>query len=174
MLYPNSIIAGPEPGSRAFRIEVVNNLETSAGTVSLRSTDPAVPPAIDLGFFHEVVDRDRLADGMARTIELGATRPLAGLLGERLLPGEDHRVTPAALSAWLDRTVMTGHHVSSTCRVGRSDDPDAVVDNAGRVHGIAGLRVVDASIMPDSVRANIHATVLAVAEVVAARIRAGA
>ena len=133
-----------------------------------------MPPAIDLGFFREVVDRERLADGIARTIELGATRPLAGLLGERLLPGDAPLSSPAATSAWLDRTVMTGHHVSSTCRVGRSDDPDAVVDNTGRVHGVAGLRVVDASIMPDSVRANIHATVLAVAEVVAARVRAGA
>ena len=173
MLYPNTIIAGPEPGSRAFRIEVVNNLETSSGTVGLRSADPTVPPVIDLGFFREVVDRERLADGIARTIELGATRPLAGLLGERLLPDDDVRATPDATSAWLDRTAMTGHHVSSTCRMGRSDDPDAVVDNAGRVHGVAGLRVVDASIMPDSVRANIHATVLAIAEVVAGRIRAG-
>ena len=173
MLYPNTVIPGPEPGSRGFRIEVVNNLEISSGTVRLRSPDPAVAPAIDLGFFREPVDRERLADGVARTIELGATRPLAGLLGERLLPSEDVRSTPSATSAWLDRTVMTGHHVSSTCRVGRSDDPDAVVDSAGRVYGVAGLRVVDASIMPDSVRANIHATVLAVAEVVAARIRAG-
>ena len=67
---------------------------------------------------------------------------------------------------------MTGHHVSSTCRIGRADDPDAVVDASGRVHGIEGLRIVDASIMPDSVRANIHATVLALAEVMAERIRA--
>ncbi len=173
MLYPNSVIAGPEQGSRAFRIEVVNNLETSSGTVSLRSADPTVPPVIDLGFFSDVVDRDRLADGIARTIELGATRPLAGLLGERLLPHDEALSGPAAMSAWLDRTVMTGHHVSSTCRLGRSDDPDAVVDSAGRVYGVAGLRVVDASVMPDSVRANIHATVLAVAEVLAARIREG-
>ena len=76
--------------------------------------------------------------------------------------------------AWLERTVMTGHHVSSTCRMGRADDPAAVVDPSGRVHGIAGLRVIDASVLPDSVRANIHATVLAVAEVMASRIEAGA
>ena len=69
---------------------------------------------------------------------------------------------------------MTGQHVSSTCRMGRSDDPDAVVDGSGRVHGVAGLRIVDASIMPDSVRANIHATVLALAEVLAGRMLADA
>ena len=81
--------------------------------------------------------------------------------------------TPATLDAWLERTVMTGHHVSSTCRMGRADDQNAVVDPSGRVHGIAGLRVIDASVLPDSVRANIHATVLAVAEVMASRIMAG-
>ncbi len=174
MLYPNSVVPGPEPGARAFRIEVVNNLEVSSGVVRLRSADPAVPPAIDLGFFSDPVDRRRLADGILRAVELGRLRPLAGLVGERLLPATDNLASPTALEAWLDRTVMTGHHVSSTCRMGRADDPGAVVDAAGRVHGIEALRVVDASIMPDSVRANIHATVLALAEVVAARIRAGA
>jgi len=173
MLYPNSVIAGPEPGSGAFRIEVVDNLERSAGTVRLRSADPAVPPAIDLGFFDDPLDRDRLADGIGRAIALGATAPLAGLLGERILPADDALASAEALGAWLDRSVMTGHHVSSTCRIGRADDADAVVDDAGRVHGVTGLRIVDASIMPDSVRANIHATVLALAEVMADRIQAG-
>ena len=174
MLYPNSVIPGPEPGSRAFRIEVVDNLELSAGTVSLRSADPTVQPVIDLRFFSDPVDRSRLADGIHRAIELGATGSLAGLLGERILPADDALATPTTLDAWLDRSVMTGHHVSSTCRMGRADDPDAVVDGSGRVHGIAGLRIVDASIMPDSVRANIHATVLALAEVLAGRMLADA
>jgi choline dehydrogenase len=174
MLYPNSVIPGPDPGSQGFRLEVVNNLELSSGTVRLRSADPTVQPEIDLGFFRDPVDRSNLADGIARAIELGTTRPLADLLGPRTLPTDDVLATPAALDAWLERTVMTGHHVSSTCRMGRADDPEAVVDPSGRVHGLAGLRVIDASVLPDSVRANIHATVLAVAEVMASRIVAGA
>jgi choline dehydrogenase len=157
---------------RSFRIEVVNNLEQSSGTVRLRSTDPTVAPVIDLGFFDDPTDRDRLADGIHRAIALREMSPLAGLLGTRTLPTDDALATPGTLDAWLDRNVMTGHHVSSTCRIGRADDPDAVVDASGRVHGIEGLRIVDASIMPDSVRANIHATVLALAEVMAERIRA--
>jgi choline dehydrogenase len=173
MLYPNSVIPGPDPGSHGFRLEVVNNLELSSGTVQLRSADPSVQPEIDLGFFRDPVDRVNLADGIARAIELGKTRPLADLLGERTLPTDDVLATPAALDAWLERSVMTGHHVSSTCRMGRADDSYAVVDPSGRVHGIAGLRVIDASVLPDSVRANIHATVLAVAEVMASRIMAG-
>jgi choline dehydrogenase len=174
MLYPNSVIPGPEPDSRAFRIEVVDNLELSAGTVSLRSADPTDQPIIDLGFFTDPIDRSRLADGIHRAIDLGATGPLSGLLGDRILPADDALATPDTLDVWLDRSVMTGQHVSSTCRMGRADDPDAVVDGSGRVHGIAGLRIVDASIMPDSVRANIHATVLALAEVLAGRIVADA
>jgi choline dehydrogenase len=181
MLYPNSVVtatanstnAGVDIVPRSFRIEVVNNLEQSSGTVRLRSSDPTVPPVIDLGFFADPTDRDRLADGIRRAITLGEMNPLAGLLGARTLPTEDALATPVALDTWLDRNVMTGHHVSSTCRIGRADDPDAVVDASGRVHGIEGLRIVDASIMPDSVRANIHATVLALAEVMAERIRAG-
>src|SRR5439155_9827302 len=104
----------------------------------------------------------------------GATRPLAGLLGERILPADDVLASRASLAAWLERNVMTGHHVSSTARMGGGDDPGAVVDASGRVHGIDRLRVVDASIMPDSVRANIHATVIALAEVMAQRVRTGA
>ena len=79
----------------------------------------------------------------------------------------------AALDAYVDRTVMTGQHISSSCRMGRADDPMGVVDVHGRVRGVPGLRVVDSSIMPDSVRANIHATVLAMAWLVASRIADG-
>jgi choline dehydrogenase len=193
MLYPNTVISATNAGftgrprgaataavtttptrvaARRFRIEVVDNLELSSGSVRLRSADPTVPPVIDLGFFGDPVDRERLADGIRRAITLGTMRPMSTLLGERTLPGDDDLATTATLDAWLDRNVMTGHHVSSTCRIGRADDPDAVVDATGRVYGIDGLRIVDASIMPDNVRANIHATVLALAEVMAERIRA--
>ena len=78
-----------------------------------------------------------------------------------------------ALDAYLDRTVMTGQHISSSCRMGRADDPLGVVDGDGRVRGVDGLRVIDCSIMPDSVRANIHSTVLAMAWLMGGRINAG-
>jgi choline dehydrogenase len=173
MLYPNSVVATAD-GGRDFRLEVVDNLELSSGTIRLRSADPDVLHAIDLGFLAEPVDRERLADGIRRAIELGATRPLDGLLGERILPADDVLASRASLGAWLEHGVMTGHHVSSTARMGRADDPGAVVDASGRVHGIDRLRIVDASIMPDSVRANIHATVIALAEIMAQRVRTGA
>jgi len=169
MLYPNSVVPGDDPGSVDFRIEAVNNLQLSAGRLWLRSRDPSVKPAIDLRLLAEPRDRVRLADAVRRSVELGRTQPLAGLLARRVLPVDDDLATDAALDAHLDRTVMTGQHISSGCRMGRSDDPLAVVDGAGRVRGVEGLRVIDSSIMPDSVRANIHATVLAMAWLMAGR-----
>jgi choline dehydrogenase len=62
------------------------------------------------------------------------------------------------------RTVITGHHISSTCKMGPAGDPLAVVDHIGRVHGIENLRVIDASILPDCPRVNINATVMMLAE----------
>ena len=62
---------------------------------------------------------------------------------------------------------MTSHHPCGTCRMGAASDPLAVVDANGRVHGIEGLRVVDASIMPDCPRVNINATTMMVAEKIA-------
>ena len=64
----------------------------------------------------------------------------------------------------MKQAVITAHHVSSTCKMGPADDPMAVVDQYGKVHGVDGLRVVDASIMPDTVRANLNLTVIAMAE----------
>ena len=69
-----------------------------------------------------------------------------------------------ALDSWMKREVITAHHVSSTCKMGPSNDPLAVVDQYGKVYGVDGLRIIDASIMPDTVRANLNLTVLAMAE----------
>ena len=72
-----------------------------------------------------------------------------------------------ALNLWMRRQVITAHHVSRTCRMGPADDPTAVVDQYGTVHGTQGLRVVDASIMPEAVRANPNLTVIAMLEMAA-------
>ena len=187
MLYPNSVITATVSAAATATQAAAAELQVSpelsdrgreqpravSGTVRLRSSDPTTPPVIDLRFFDDPADRDRLADGIHRAIALGDDEPVGRPPRQTDPPTDEALATPAALDAWLDRNVMTGHHVSSTCRIGRADDPGAVVDASGRVHGIESLRIVDASIMPDSVRANIHATVLALAEVMAGRIRAG-
>ena len=64
----------------------------------------------------------------------------------------------------MNREVVTAHHVSSTCKVGHSSDPLAVVDQYGKVYGVDGLPIVDASIMPDTVWAKLNLTVIAMTE----------
>ena len=72
------------------------------------------------------------------------------------------------LRAFARENVSTTFHPSSTCRMGPASEPGSVVDHQGRVHGLTGLRVVDASIFPAGPRANLHCTVVAVAEKLAA------
>ena len=73
----------------------------------------------------------------------------------------------------MKRSVGTGHHICCTAKMGPRSDPMAVVDQYGRVYGAEGLRVVDASIMPECVRANINATVLVIGERIADLIKQG-
>jgi choline dehydrogenase-like flavoprotein len=77
--------------------------------------------------------------------------------------------TDAEIDAWLRRTVITAHHPAGTCPMGTR--PGTVLDHELRVHGVAGLRVVDASAMPDLVSAHINACVLMMAEKAADLIR---
>jgi len=78
-----------------------------------------------------------------------------------------------ALDAHMRRTVVSGQHITGTCKMGPSSDPMAVVDQFGRVHGIDGLRVADASVMPNCVRANTNVTVMMIGERIADFIRLG-
>ena len=73
-----------------------------------------------------------------------------------------NQTTP--LDEWLLREVTTGQHISCTCKMGPASDPMAVVDQHGRVHGLEGIRVVDASIMPNCVRANTNVTTMMIGE----------
>jgi choline dehydrogenase-like flavoprotein len=78
-----------------------------------------------------------------------------------------------ALDQWLLRNVSTMHHICGTCKMGPVSDTLAVVDQDGRVHGLAGLRVVDASILPDCPRANTNVVTMILGERIADEIRPG-
>ena len=71
------------------------------------------------------------------------------------------------LALWLLNNTGTSHHISCTCKMGPASDPMAVVDQHGKVHGLQNIRVVDASIMLDCIRANTHATTIMIAEKIA-------
>lgn len=141
-------------------------LGLAAGHGELR-TDAAGQPVVSLNFLAERSDRERLRDGIRRCEDLVNSGPLRRLVAGRLNPTDADLASDAALDAWIRREVWTSHHLAGTCRMGPADDPDAVVDQVGRVHGIAGLRVADASVMPTSVRANTNLTTIMIGERIA-------
>jgi choline dehydrogenase len=142
----------------------------SSGRVSLTAPDPAATLDIDHAYLADPAELEACCAGVDLIRRLVTTRPLADAIDP--IPGQVPEWRDRdELRTWVRDCVATSFHPSSTCRMGRDTDPQAVVDHAGRVHGLAGLRVVDASIFPTSPRANVHCTVVAVAEKLADAIR---
>ena len=162
-----AVLTRRTPGDPRIGISTLLMHEASAGSVRLVSTDPDVQPEIDLGFLNEREDRTRMRAMIDLALELGASHALDALRGPLAQPEAPDLENPRALDEWLLRNVMTSHHPAGTCRMGNASDPFAVVDATGRVHGVDGLRIVDASIMPDCPRVNINATTMMVAEKIA-------
>jgi choline dehydrogenase len=97
-------------------------------------------------------------------VSLGEDKEFDNIIQERIDPNDEALSSDEALDEWLMREVTTSQHISCTCKMGPASDPMAVVDQFGRVHGIQGLRVVDASIMPDCIRANTNVTTMMIGE----------
>ncbi len=148
-----------EAGISAFLMK-----PASRGRVRLRSADPAEPLDIDPGFLTDPAGRDlaTLRSGLAVVEELAATAALKPLLAA----GAD-RPSAASSDAELRSRLGTYWHPVGTCAMGPSGDPSSVVDGEGRVHGVANLRVADASVLPTVPAANTQLPVLAVAELLA-------
>ena len=145
----------------------------TAGRLRLASTDPRVQPALNYDWLSSPYDRQRMR-GAIRTGLRIADHPLfSDIIVERLNPTDADLETDEALDNWMLRNVGTQHHSSGTCKMGLADDPMAVVDQYCRVHGMENLRVVDASVMPDVIRANTNATTIMIGERVADWIREG-
>ena len=147
-------------------------LPESQGELTLTSSDHRVQPAMHYNYLAEPFDRERLRAGIRLALDLSERPELASLLGKRVDPGDEDLASDDAIDRWLMREATTYSHISCTCRMGPSDDPLAVVDQYGKVHGIEGLSIVDASIMPDLVRAPINPAVIMIAERMADFIRA--
>ena len=133
----------------------------SRGAVKLRSPDPLDPPAIHGNYFAAENDRRTLRDGFRIMRRLFAQPSFDPYRGEELAPGAA-ATSDAAIDAHIRAQAYTMFHPVGTCRMG--NDADSVVDAALRVHGIEGLRVVDASIMPEIIGGNTNAPVIMIAE----------
>jgi choline dehydrogenase-like flavoprotein len=140
----------------------------SRGEIKLASADPAAHPRIFLNLLSVSADLAKLREGFKRAREVAAQKPLDPYRGVETSPGNGVR-GDAEIDAWLKKTVITAHHPAATCPMGTRED--CVLDPQLRVRGMEGLRVVDASAMPDLVSAHINATVLMMAEKAADMIR---
>ena len=131
------------------------------GDVSLRSADPRDAPRIRLGLFRHEVDKAAARRMFGFMRDFFATEPVAGLIKAELVPGAGCD-TPEAIDGFIRAAIQTGMHPTSTCAMGPGGE--AVTDAALKVHGMAGLRVVDASVMPRVVSGNTNAPVIMIAE----------
>ncbi len=166
------------PGGNPTTVTGINMLAVLAlavgsGELKLASTDPKVQPVLDFNYLTDPFDRRRLRDAVRLCLRLAEQDDLKQLVARRMNPPDADLASDDALDAWMLREALTFSHISATCKMGPASDPLAAVDQYGVVRGLEGLRVVDASIMPDCVRANINATVMMMAERLADVIRQG-
>ncbi|MBN4064806.1 GMC family oxidoreductase N-terminal domain-containing protein [Dehalococcoides mccartyi] len=140
------------------------NAAESRGEIRLKSANVADQPLIDFNYMSEPRDSSRVRDGLRRMATIGERPEFAIHTNGRATPSNDILDDDRLLDEWIMKEVTTGHHISCSNKMGVDSDPLAVVDQLGNVRGVQGLRVVDASIMPTCVRANINATVIAMAE----------
>lgn len=157
------------PTGGAIVLATALTLPESVGSVRLASRDPRVAPRIDFNFLATARDRRRLLEGVKLSRRIGLASPFAGLVAHEMEPGSGVR-NDAQLSAAIVATLDTYQHPTSTVPMGAAHDATAVVDPLGAVRGVTGLRVVDASILPEVPSVATHLTTLMAAEHIAARV----
>jgi choline dehydrogenase len=141
---------------------------TSRGYVKLKSADPRQHPRVLFNYMQTEQDRKEMRAGIRLTREIFSQKAFEPFRGAELAPGPKI-VGDADIDAFIREKAESAYHPSCTCRMGADDM--AVVDGEARVHGVDGLRVVDASIMPDVVSGNLNVPTIMIAEKVADIIR---
>jgi len=135
----------------------------SRGRIELASPDAQLPVRIRQNFLATEKDWATLRTGVRLVREIGQQAPLTSFTTREIAPGPNSR-SNAEIDAHIRATAITVHHPLGTCKMARPSDPDAVVDPELKVLGVDGLRVVDASVMPDLIGGNINAAVIMIAE----------
>ncbi|OAN56523.1 GMC family oxidoreductase [Sphingobium sp. TCM1] len=135
----------------------------SAGSVRLASNRPEEKPVIDPNFFADPYDMLTLIAGFRECRRIFAQPALAAMTGAEIEPGIQHQ-SDAEIDDALRKIVNTAYHPTGTAKMGPDSDPMAVVDGRLRVRGVSGLRVVDASVMPEIISGNTSAPTMMIAE----------
>jgi choline dehydrogenase len=170
--YPNLMIHflplairydGSKPtAGHGYQLHIGPMLSDARGSLKISSDDPRIPPKLRFNYLSTAQDRREWIAAIGCAREIFAQPAFREIDGGELSPGPKVR-SDAEILDWVGREGETALHPSCTCRMGR--DRDSVVDPLSmRVHGVEGLRVVDASIMPTITNANIYAPVMMIAE----------
>jgi len=146
-----------------FQIHVGTLRPTSRGTIRLASNDPKEAPLIDPNFFDTQKDRDDMRKAVRLADEVIQQPAFEPYKGRRLAPEPDVK-SDAEIHEWIQNSSHSAYHLSCTCAMGK------VVDSNGKVFGVDGLRVVDASIMPTMTSGNLNAPTIMIAEKIAANL----
>jgi choline dehydrogenase len=154
--------ASPTGAELVFLASVVK--PSSRGQLRLDSPDPFSRPHIDLGYFSHSDDMRRMIEVVRLAREVAHTPPLSDLVVQEMYPGSRTVDSDGELERAVRDRVETYHHPIGTCRMGPSREREAVVDARGRVHGVDGLSIADASIMPSIPAANTNVPTIMVAE----------
>jgi choline dehydrogenase len=161
-VYLDRDVMGADPGHGV----TINSLllqPKSRGTVKLASTDPDALPLVDPQIFADPDDLATTIEGFRFARSVLHQSPMRELITGEIFPGAQI-TSDADIASHCRRTVKTGYHPVGSCRMGADGDPMAVLDARLRVRGTAGLRVIDASMMPNIVSGNTNAAVMAVAD----------
>ena len=146
-----------------FQAHVGPMRSTSRGAVSLRSGDPADAPKIVFNYMSQDRDWEEFRNCIRLTREIFAQEAFKPFVKGEIQPGADVQ-TDDELDAFIRDHAESAYHPCGTCRMGRADDPDAVVDPQGRVIGVEGLRVADSSIFPRITNGNLNGPSIMVGE----------
>ena len=154
----------------SFQMHVGSMRSPSRGRVHIRSRSPQDHPSILFNYMSDEQDWREFRAALRITRELFAQPALAPYAGREISPGVNVK-SDADLDAFVRAQAETAYHPSCSNKMGAASDPMAVVDGYGSVHGLQGLRVIDASIMPDIVTGNLNAPVIMMAEKIADHLR---
>ena len=148
-------------------------LALGQGELTLQSTDPHVQPFLNYNYYQEEEDLRRMREAIRLGVRCAADPAFSDIVLERIMPTDEELESDESLNDWLRRNSGTSHHISGTCKMGPDSDLLSVVDQFLKVKGVDGLRVADASIMPDCIRANTNATTIMIGEKVSDFIKDG-
>jgi len=148
-------------------------LALGKGELKLQSTDPHIQPTLNYNYYQEEEDLRRMREAVRLAVRMGDDPAFSHILLDRVIPTDNDLISDESLNDWLRRNSGTSHHISGTCKMGPDSDPMTVVDQYLKVKGIEGLRVADASVMPDCIRANTNATTIMIGEKVSDFIKEG-